>query len=210
MSMKSGLASVVVAVVAGALLLLAPARARAHCDGMDGPVVKAAQQALQAGDVDLVLVWVQKPDEAEVRRLFQQTLAVRKLGGEAKSLADRFFFENLVRIHRAGEGAPFSGLAPAGRDLGPAIPAADKALQSGNVAPLAKLLGDETQAGLREHFERAAAARRYRKDDVEAGRKYVAAYVAFIHYVERLHVATQAAAEGHFDEEPPSTTHHAD
>ncbi|HEX9101178.1 MAG TPA: DUF6448 family protein [Polyangia bacterium] len=210
MSTRSGVGAVVLALAVGTLLLLSPAAARAHCDGMDGPVVKAAQQALQTRDVNLVLVWVQKPDDAEIRRLFQQTLAVRKLGGEARSLADTYFFESLVRIHRAGEGAPFTGLKPAGRDLGPAIPAADQALQSGNVEPLARLLTDEAQAGLREHFARAAAARGWRKDDVEGGRKYVAAYVAFIHYVERLHMATQAAAEGHFDEEPASTVHHAD
>ena len=33
----------------GAVLLI-PNSARAHCDGMDGPVVKAAQKALASGD----------------------------------------------------------------------------------------------------------------------------------------------------------------
>jgi hypothetical protein len=93
-----------------------------HCDGLDGPVVSLARRALDAGNVNLVLPWVREQDEAEVREAFAHALAVRKLGGEAKDLADRHFFETLVRVHRAGEGAPYTGLKPAGRDLGPAIP----------------------------------------------------------------------------------------
>ena len=116
-------------VIAIAIALLP--RASAHCDGLDGPVVQAAQKALETGNVNLVLIWVQKPDEAEIKRAFDHAQAVRKLSAEARELADRYFFETLVRIHRAGEGAPFTGLKPAGRDLGPAIPAADNALRDG-------------------------------------------------------------------------------
>ena len=121
-------------------LLVLPNAALAHCDGMDGPVVKAAQRALEIGNVNLVLIWVQKQDELEVRRAFERTLAVRTLSPEAKELADRYFFETLVRLHRAGEGAPYTGLKPAGRDLGPAIPAADRALEEGSIEPLVTLL----------------------------------------------------------------------
>jgi uncharacterized protein DUF6448 len=97
------------------VLLLAPTFALAHCDGMDGPVVKAAQKALQTGDVNLLLIWVQKKsDEAEIQKVFAETMAMRKLGPDAKALADRYFFETLVRLHRAGEGAPYTGLKPAG------------------------------------------------------------------------------------------------
>jgi len=105
-------------------------QAIAHCDGLDGPVVKAAQKALEMGNVNLVLIWVQKTDGNEIEKAFQKTLAVRKLNRQAKELGDTYFFETLVRIHRAGEGAPYTGLKPAGRDLGPAIPTADKALET--------------------------------------------------------------------------------
>ena len=88
-------------------LLFAPNMASAHCDGMDGPVVKAAQKALETGNLNLILTWVQKKDESEVRRMFEKTLAVRKLSPEARELADRYFFETVVRLHRAGEGAPY-------------------------------------------------------------------------------------------------------
>jgi hypothetical protein len=121
------------ALLLGVALAIAPLpRALAHCDGLDGPVVQAARKALETGEVNLVLIWVQKPDEAEIKRAFDHAQTVRKLSAEARELADRYFFETLVRIHRAGEGAPFTGLKPAGRDLGPAIPAADNALRDGN------------------------------------------------------------------------------
>ncbi len=76
-------------------------------------------------------------DQVETRNGFQKTLTVRKLNPEAKELADMYFFETLVRIHWAGEGEPYTGIQPAGRDLGPAIPAADKAIAEGKIrAPL--------------------------------------------------------------------------
>jgi hypothetical protein len=182
------------------VVALVPARVRAHCDGMDGPVVTAAQKALDAGNVDLVLIWVQKADEAEIRQAFERTVAVRQLNPQAKELADLYFFETLVRIHRAGEGAPYTGLKPAGRDLGPAIPAADKALQTGSAEPLVKLVTGAVEHGIREHFAAANGKKTYDKKDVTAGREYVQAYVPFLHYVERIYEATKTAAHGHFDE----------
>ena len=187
-----------------AALLLATSVASAHCDGMDGPVVKSAQEALDAGDVRRVLVWVQKEDDAEVRRAFEQTLTVRKLSPEARELADRYFFETVVRIHRAGEGAPYTGLKPAGRDLGPAIPAADRALERGSVEPLEKLLTDAVASGTRERFREAAEARAHAGHSVEAGRRYVRAYVTFMHYVERLYDAARTQSHGHFPEAEPA------
>ena len=186
------------------VLLLAPNRVLAHCDGMDGPVVKAAQKALEAGNVNLVLIWVQKADEVEVRKAFDQTIIVRKLSPEAKALADRYFFETLVRLHRAGEGAPYTGLKPAGRDLGSAIPAADKALEAGSIEPLLKLLSDAVQAGTGEHFKHAMAKKHFDKNDVEAGRQYVKADVEFVHYVERIYQVTKNPAHGHYSEHEES------
>lgn len=178
--------------------LLSPSLAMAHCDGMDGPVVKAAQKALAKGDVNLVLIWVQKEDEEGLRQAFDRTLAVRKLSPEAKDLADMYFFETLVRIHRAGEGAPYTGLKPAGRDLGPAIPLADQALSTGNVDALVSLITDKTRRGLTERFAHLAKAKNYPTADVEAGRDYVRAYVTFIHYAERAYEAASQSADGHF------------
>jgi hypothetical protein len=127
-------------------------------------------------------------------------MEVRRLGGEAQSLADLYFFETLVRIHRAGEGAPYTGLKPAGRDLGPAIPAADAALRTGKLDPLARMLGREVEKGLKETFEAARKRSHAAPKDVAKGREYVASYVEYIHYVERLHEAARRPAHGHFEE----------
>jgi hypothetical protein len=178
-------------------LALTPRPALAHCDGLDGPVVTAARQALEKHDVTRVLIWVQAKDEAEIRRAFEQTLTVRKLSAPARELADVYFFETLVRVHRAGEGASYTGLKPAGRDLGPAIPEADRALETGDVEPLVRLLAGATEKGVRQHFAEARAARTYPSGNVEAGRKYIEAYVPFIHYVERLYQSATTAASGH-------------
>jgi len=181
-------------VVVFTFALLAPGNALAHCDGMDGPVVKAAQKAIEAANVNLVLIWVQKPDEPEIRTAFQKTLAVRKLSAEARELSDRYFFETLVRIHRAGEGEPYTGLKPAGRDLGPAIPASDKAIDTGSLEPLLNLFPASAHVAIRERFDAVIARKDYNKNDVDAGREYVKAYVEFIHYVEDLYGSAENSA----------------
>jgi hypothetical protein len=201
------LISLVFVAVVGAILLTGAPSALAHCDGLHGPVVKAAQAALESGKVNLVLTWVQKKDEADIKEAFQDTLAVRKLSPEAKGLADRYFFETLVRIHRAGEGAPYTGLKPAGRDLGPAIPAADKALEDGSVEPVVKLTTDAVQHGIREHFNHAVMKKKFKKDDVEAGREYIEAYVSYIHYVEQAYEAAKNPAHGHYPEAEEAGAH---
>ena len=190
-------------------LALGPGRALAHCDGMDGPVVTAARQALEKNDVVRVLIWVQKKDETEIRKAFEQTLAVRKLSPQAREFADMYFFETLVRTHRAGEGAPYTGLKPAGRDLGPAIPAADRALETGDVDPVVRLLVDAVEKGVRQHFAEARAARNYPSANVEAGREYVEKYVPFIHYVQRIYQSATTAAPGH-EAEPGAAAEHDD
>ena len=183
------------------LLLAVPALA--HCDAIDGPVVKAAQKALATSDVNLVLVWVRKQDEPDIRKAFERTMSVRKLSPVAQELADTFFFETLVRIHRAGEGAPYTGLKPAGRDPGPAISVADQVLTAGSADSLVKLITDEARKGLIERFELVRKSRNYATTDLEAGREYVRAYVEFIHYAERLYDAATQDVMGH----SPDTQH---
>jgi len=167
--------------------------AQAHCDTLDGPVVGQAQKALESGNVNLVLGWVRKQDEQEIRQAFERAVAVRKHGGNAKALADQSFFETLVRVHRAGEGAPYTGLKPAG-EIEPAVAAADKSIASGQLKPVAGMIFSRTEQGLHEKFDRVQATGKYNPDDVAAARAHVNAYVEYVHYVEGLHAA---AAKGH-------------
>ncbi|HET7755042.1 MAG TPA: DUF6448 family protein [Anaeromyxobacteraceae bacterium] len=178
-------------------LFLSPALARAHCDTLDGPVVKAGEASLRTGDPSAALAWVQAKDEPEIRAALKRAVAVRKTGGEAQKLADTWFFETLVRVHRAGEGAPYTGVKPAGQDLGPAIPAADSALETGDPKPLVKFLETAAHEGLHGRYVRAVEAKKHAGESVEAGRRYVAAYVDYVHYVERVHQATEVGAHAH-------------
>ena len=169
----------------------------AHCDTMDGPVVAAARLALEKGDVTPVLQWVRPADEKEIRELFSKTVTVRQKGADARELADRYFFETLVRVHRAGEGAPYTGLVPAGTPVEPVIALTDQALAAGDADRLANAMAGHVDEGIRRRFTRAAEARKRADESVAKGREFVAAYVELTHYVERLHRdATTAAAHG--------------
>lgn len=173
--------------------------AQAHCDTLDGPVVQAAQKALDKGDITPVLKWIKKDQESEIRAAFQKTLAVRSKGPEAKELADHYFFETLVRIHRAGEGAPYTGLSAAPAD--PIIRSADEALEKGSVDHLIKHVTEVIAGGIRKRFAFAAEKKKHAEESVAAGREFVKAYVDFTHYVEGLHLQAQASAE-HGNSEP--------
>ena len=187
-----------------ALLAVGCATAQAHCDSMDGPVVRDAQAALTARDVTATLKWVRKQDEPAVREAFQRTLAVRGESDAARELADQYFFETLVRLHRAGEGEPYTGLKPAG-SAEPAIKEADEALDRGTGKDLAVKLGNEVQAAVRERYNEALERRAVAaKGSVTAGRAYVQAYVEYIHFVERVrHLVQEGAGEG----EPDAPAH---
>ena len=180
-----------------ALTILANSQsAYAHCDTLDGPVVKTARVALDKGDITPLLKWVRPSDEKEIRDAFEMTLAVRAKGGKARELADMYFFENLVRIHRAGEGAPYTGLKP-GAAIDPAVALADKALEDGSIDKLVNVLTNAMAKGIRERFQHANETQKHANESVEAGRKFVESYVIFTHYVEGLHGLIKGGAAHH-------------
>lgn len=184
-----------VALVALLCVWAVSAPASAHCDTTRGPVVTAARAALDAGDPNLVLHWVRPEDEAAVRTAFQQTLEARSLGPAAKSVADRYFFETVVRIHRAGEGAPYTGLTD--DEPEPIIGATDRALETGTPEELEKKLVNVVRAGLAERFAAARAAKNFQPGDVTGGRAFVAAYVPLTHWVEGVFTAATVTSEHH-------------
>jgi hypothetical protein len=159
-------------------------------------VVAAAEIALERGDVTPALKWIRPEHEGEIRAVFAHVLAVRQLGPEARDMADRYLFETLVRIHREGEGAPYTGLKPAGA-VDPAVAMADQALEDGSVDRLVDALSGHVAAGIRERYARATEARKHADDSVEAGREFVEAYVQFTHYVEGLHLLATSESAHH-------------
>ena len=142
------------------------------------------------------LKWIPKASEAEVRAAFARTLQVRAGGAAARGLADSYFFETLVRLHRAGEGEPYTGLKPA-TELDPAVAAADQALQRGSPDALVRAITQEVAAQIRQRFESVSRARKTADQSVEAGRQYVAAYVGFMHYLEQVEQAGSGHPEEH-------------
>jgi hypothetical protein len=201
-----GIGTVAAAVI---ILVLATAgNALAHCDALDGPVINLARKSLEKGDVKIILPWVAADKEAEIRKAFDLTMAVRGKGEKEKELADMYFFETLVRVHREGEGAAYTGLKPAGLDLGPAIPAADKALESGDPGPLLKLMNEKIHAGIHKYYMEAKEKKMHAGESVEAGRAYVQAYVPYLHFVERLYAdATTPIAHGAGEGTHPAAGH---
>jgi hypothetical protein len=196
MTKRIKLRHIVTALIIFEILFLYSINANAHCDTLDGPVVESARHALATGDVTPLLKWVPIDNEQLIRAAFQNTMEVRKLGGQAQKLADMYFFETLVRIHRAGEGASYTGLK-AGTEVDPAIALADKALENGSVDKLAGVLTDVTAKGIRERFRRALETKKHADESVTAGREFVEAYVIFTHYVEKLHTSVKGGTEHH-------------
>jgi len=172
----------------------------AHCDTLDGPVVATARTALDKGDVTSLLKWVRPEDEKKIRGAFQKTLAMRDKGAEVKEFAEMYFFETLVRIHREGEGAPYTGLKP-GEAVDPAVALADKALGNGNVDKLVNVLSNAMANGIRKRFQHARETQNHADDSVTAGREFVESYVIFTHYVEGLHGLIKGGAAHHGEAE---------
>ncbi len=168
----------------------------AHCDTLDGPVVKEARVALDNGDITPLFKWLRPSDENVIRDAFEMARAVRAKGGKAKELADMYFFETLVRIHREGEGAPYTGLKP-GMAVDPAVALADKALVNGNVDKLVNVLSNAMANGIRKRFQHASETQKHADDSVAAGREFVESYVVFTHYVEGLHGLIKGGAAHH-------------
>ena len=183
-----------------AVILMAPIKkVFAHCDTLDGPVIETARLALEKGDVTPVLKWVPEEHEQEIREVFSQTLAVRVKGEAARELADLYFFETLVRVHRAGEGEPYTGLKSADT-VEPAIAAADKALQNASVDDLADKISKAVREGIKKRFDDALKKKKHADDSVEAGREFVEAYVQYVHFIEGIHNLVAKGAEHHHSE----------
>jgi phosphotransacetylase len=158
----------------------------AHCDSVEGPVVKAAQKTLETGNINYVLVWVRAEDEQEIKAMFDSVNKVRALSPEAKELADMYFFETVVRVHRMGEGVGYTGLKPVGYQPEEGIEAADIAIAENSLEPIYAHLDEEQNPKVKEYFAELQSKKDYDVNDLKAGREYVEAYVHFIHYVESL------------------------
>jgi hypothetical protein len=168
------------------LATLTTSKALAHCDRENGPVAMAAKEALKTQDFNKIAIWVGEEQEKELKSKFQQSLKVYQKGGNSQELAEDYFMENAVRLHRAAEGMPFTGLKPA-KPAAPDIQAAEKALQTGNLEPVMKMFSEAMEDEATRWFQRALEAKKQKDQSLEAGRKWADRYVMYIVYLHKLH-----------------------
>jgi hypothetical protein len=151
---------------------------------MDGPLIKDARLAIAQNNINYALKWVSSKNEAEIKDAFKLMMKVRETGPEGKELAEKYFFETLVRIHRTGEGMPYTGIKPSGTPIDEKIMAADKSIESGNLSPLKDIISKEKLAELTMRFNKVMSLKNFDVNNVEAGREYIEAYVLFFKFAE--------------------------
>lgn len=179
--------------VATGIVWIWTSNAFSHCDTAGGPVISEARTALESDDPTPILKWIKANHEPEVRAAFEKAMAVRTKGPRAQELADAYFIETLVRLHRTGEGAPYTGIKD--EPVEPIIALADKALADGSPDDLIKKMTGHMAQAVREKFQRVAEAQKHKDESVEAGREFVEAYVIYTHYVEGIHAVIMSAGE---------------
>jgi hypothetical protein len=164
-------------------------------------VVRAARRALGEERVAVVLPFVPKAAEKEVTELFHKVVHARKADPVSRDVADEHFFDTVVRLHRAGEGAPFTGLKPAGLDVGPVIPVAEHAAESGDGRALEDILVDVVRAEVQRRLRHLAHLRPEMEHGVDHAREYVKASLGLQVWAHALYTAAQtephAAAHEH-------------
>jgi len=160
--------------------------ALAHCDSYDGPALIDAEKALETNNVDLILKWINSDMESEVVPLFHKTYSLKNGDPEIYEIIKKHFYETFIRLHREMEGAPFTGLKPAGTTAQITV-MSDKALETSDFNSLLKALNNHINSVLQEKFDKTEALYKVRNNSVEQGRAYVEAYVDYTHSVEAVH-----------------------
>lgn len=158
-----------------------------HCDTRDGPVVKAAKKALETGNLNYVLIWIPKESEGELKEVFERTLRARKAGRDAQEVADDWFFETTIRLHRAGEGAPYTGMKPSGLSEGPVVPKAERAIETGDPRETIDFIQKTVEEDLTRRFHHVMEKKAYDINDVAAGREFIASFIGWVVYSHHLY-----------------------
>jgi len=159
--------------------------AQAHCDRVNGPVAKDATEALSTEEFQRAAIWVGEEQTEELRNAYEQSLEAYQQGGAGKDLAKQYFLETTVRLHRQAEGFPYSGLKKA-QPVAEDIATAEKALETGELQPVLRLLTRQMEEQVEYLFNNTRAAADNRNESIEAGRKWADAYVRYVIFVHGL------------------------
>lgn len=176
----------IVVVLTSILLIFSLQTASAHCDSYDGPVIKDAIEALENNNVDLVLKWITKEQESEITSLFNKTYALKSGDNEVYEIVEKHFFETLVRLHRETEGAPYTGLKPAGRPI-QIIQMTDTALVEDDIEGFIVKLDEHLNKVVHEKYQKVAELNKVKDNSVAQGRAFVEAYVDYTHTIAAIH-----------------------
>jgi len=177
--------TVLTTLLVGLFLLLFNAPIYAHCDSYDGPVIKDALKALDSNKVELVLKWIDSDQEKEVIALFNKTYKLKKGDKEVYTIVEKHFLETLVRLHRETEGAPFTGLKPAG-SMTPLVEMADSSIDNNTINEVSKAVLSHLEEVIKERYANVMKLHKTKDNSVEEGRAYVHAYVEYTHTLEAL------------------------
>lgn len=171
--------------------------ASAHCDGIDGPVVMAAKKSIEENNVNYVLAWIKPEYEQEIRATYLQVMDIRNQNEETKKITDYYFFETVVRLHRLGEGEPYTGLKPSGTKVDKGIVLADQSIADHNLDELEASMINEVKKSLDDKYQVVMQKSNYDPNDIGAAREYVEAYVQFIHFSEKMFEASESPHSDH-------------
>lgn len=190
--------NVILLLIIATSIIFSTLPASAHCDSWDGPLIKDALKAIGIGKVAPVMKWIDEKHEQEIITLFNKTVSLKGGDKEIYAIVEKHFLETLVRLHREGEGAPFTGLKPAG-SVTPIIAMADQAVTSGEPTTLITKLDDHLNKVLKEKYDLVMEKSRRRDDSAAEGRDYVKAYVEYTHFLEAIHGILEGGGghEGH-------------
>ena len=158
----------------------------AHCDSYDGPVIKDALKALENNEPGLLMKWINAEHEKEINDLFTKTMKYRSGDKEIYSLIEKHFLETLVRVHREGEGEPYTGLKPAGTTK-QIIQLTDIALAEDDFEGFLIKYNGHVNKVLKEKYDKVAKLKKVKDQSPQKGREFVAAYVDYTHTIERMH-----------------------
>lgn len=161
------------------------APAFAHCDSYDGPVIQDAFKALEKENAVYVMKWIATEHEAEIKQLFDKTIDLKNGDTEIYSIVEKHFLETLVRYHRETEGAPYTGLKPAG-STAPIVQMADNSIANKDVKRLLTALDKHIKTVVQEKYDKVMKLEKVKDNSVTEGRAYVAAYVDYTHTLEAL------------------------